>query len=329
MSECPYCVNSFEMNDTCHDEFRMWQGLVGPYYIPTIDEDGNLSWTNTGELPNPAPVNVIGPQGNGLLIAGIAETTGDLPETAANGVTWLVGAAAPYEGYVYLNGEWNDIGEVTLGPAGPQGLPGVGVPSGGTTGQVLQKASNSDYQTEWADPASGGDPPGTMLPLMDGTAAVGTARSYAREDHVHPQDSEIGELKTSLNSLSNDVDGIETALSNIGTVLVGTNSASLDVPNASYTTLSTLALPAGKWIVVAGHAYSSSFTTICSTQLYYVGGAAIPGTTLRFSGENGGGVNIVTILENNATETIGLRAYQSSGTTKTANSVSLQAIRIA
>lgn len=198
MSECPYCVNSFEMNDTCHDEFRMWQGLVGPYYIPTIDEDGNLSWTNTGELPNPSPVNVIGPQGNGLLIAGIAETTGDLPETAANGVTWLVGAAAPYEGYVYLNGEWNDIGEVTLGPAGPQGLPGVGVPSGGTTGQVLQKASNSDYQTEWADPASGGDPPGTMLPLMDGTAAVGTARSYAREDHVHPQDSEIAELKTNI-----------------------------------------------------------------------------------------------------------------------------------
>lgn len=197
MSECPYCTNAFEVNDTCHDEFRMWQGLVGPYYIPTI-EDGVLTWTNTGGLPNPNPINIIGAQGNGLYIGGIAETTGDLPETAENGVTWLVGADEPYEGYVYLNGSWVDIGAVTPGPTGPQGIPGAGVPSGGTTGQVLQKASNTDYQTEWADPESGGDPPGTMLPLMDGTAAVGTARSYAREDHVHPQDSEIAELKTSI-----------------------------------------------------------------------------------------------------------------------------------
>ena len=29
---------------------------------------------------------------------------------------------------------------------------GVGVPSGGTTGQILQKSSNTDYATEWATP---------------------------------------------------------------------------------------------------------------------------------------------------------------------------------
>ena len=191
MSECPYCVNSFEMNETCHDEFRMWQGLVGPYYIPSIDAAGNLSWTNTGELPNPATINVIGPQGNGLYIAGIAETTGDLPETAEEGSTWLVGASEPYEGYVFLNGEWVDIGEVTPGPTGPQGQPGIGIPTGGTIGQVLQKASGTDYDAEWSDAASGGDPPGTATPLMDGTAAVGTAHSYAREDHVHPTDSKL------------------------------------------------------------------------------------------------------------------------------------------
>ena len=28
---------------------------------------------------------------------------------------------------------------------------GIGVPSGGTTGQVLQKSSNTDYATEWGD----------------------------------------------------------------------------------------------------------------------------------------------------------------------------------
>jgi hypothetical protein len=42
------------------------------------------------------------------------------------------------------------------GPAGPAGADGVGVPAGGTTGQVLKKASNTDYDTEWADESGGG-----------------------------------------------------------------------------------------------------------------------------------------------------------------------------
>jgi len=48
-----------------------------------------------------------------------------------------------------------------IGPPGPagqdgeqgfQGVAGVGVPPGGTTGQILAKASNADYDTEWVDP---------------------------------------------------------------------------------------------------------------------------------------------------------------------------------
>ena len=37
------------------------------------------------------------------------------------------------------------------GPIGPQGEPGIGMPDGGTTGQVLVKASNSDYDFEYKD----------------------------------------------------------------------------------------------------------------------------------------------------------------------------------
>lgn len=38
--------------------------------------------------------------------------------------------------------------------AGPQGPPGVQVvPSGGTTGQVLAKLSNADYDVGWVTPA--------------------------------------------------------------------------------------------------------------------------------------------------------------------------------
>lgn len=35
-------------------------GKDGVTFIPTIDEDGNLSWTNNGELDNPATVNLKG-----------------------------------------------------------------------------------------------------------------------------------------------------------------------------------------------------------------------------------------------------------------------------
>lgn len=37
----------------------------------------------------------------------------------------------------------------TITPAGPQGEPGLGLPAGGTTGQILQKLSDNDYDTGW------------------------------------------------------------------------------------------------------------------------------------------------------------------------------------
>lgn len=43
-----------------------------------------------------------------------------------------------------------------------QGVPGVGVPSGGTTGQVLAKASNTNYDTVWATGGGGGGGSGTV-----------------------------------------------------------------------------------------------------------------------------------------------------------------------
>ncbi|MBI5687646.1 MAG: hypothetical protein HZC54_21455 [Verrucomicrobia bacterium] len=42
------------------------------------------------------------------------------------------------------------------GDTGDAGQPGVGVPSGGAVGQVLAKASGTDYDTLWVDPSGGG-----------------------------------------------------------------------------------------------------------------------------------------------------------------------------
>ena len=47
------------------------------------------------------------------------------------------------------------------GAQGPQGNPGVGVPSGGSAGQVLAKINGTDYNTEWVTPSSGGTAAGT------------------------------------------------------------------------------------------------------------------------------------------------------------------------
>lgn len=123
MSECPYCQNSFEMTEICHDEFRMWQGLVGPYYTPSVDEDGILSWTNTGGLPNPDPIDISGPAGSSFSIEGIVATVSALPQGGSEGV-WLVGTEAPYEGYSFVSGAWADIGQLAIGPRGEQGEPG-------------------------------------------------------------------------------------------------------------------------------------------------------------------------------------------------------------
>jgi hypothetical protein len=46
---------------------------------------------------------------------------------------------------------WNQLPYVGIeGPAGPTGSPGIGIVSGGTTGQALVKASDDDYDTTWS-----------------------------------------------------------------------------------------------------------------------------------------------------------------------------------
>lgn len=173
MTDCVYCQNTFEMDETCSDGFRMWQGLTGPYYIPSVDDLGNLSWTNTGELPNPDPVNITG---KGINIVGIVGSTDDLPDTANDFDAYLVGEEDPYNAYMWDGAAWVDLGIVGRGP---QGEPGPAGPQ--------------------VDPA-------TVAPLMDGTAAVGSSAKYAREDHVHPHDTGLSAGRVNVISTRFHVD---------------------------------------------------------------------------------------------------------------------------
>jgi len=82
---------------------------------------------------------------------------------------WYEGSGAPgavgQNDDFYLNRDNGDVyekvgGAWTLkcnikGPSGESGAAGPGLASGGTTGQVLKKKSETDYDTEWGD--GGGD----------------------------------------------------------------------------------------------------------------------------------------------------------------------------
>ena len=63
------------------------------------------------------------------------------------------------EAAVTVNGDVDNLNfdfKIPLGKTGPQGPAGPGVTTGGTTGQVLAKKSNANYDTEWINNSGGG-----------------------------------------------------------------------------------------------------------------------------------------------------------------------------
>lgn len=93
-----------------------------------------------------------GEQGPGYTIKGPAYAT---VEALAASVTapeegdqYNVGIAPPYNIYRWTGLEWEDQGALQ-GPPGADGAPGPGVATGGSTGQVLTKAGDADFDTEW------------------------------------------------------------------------------------------------------------------------------------------------------------------------------------
>ena len=63
--------------------------------------------------------------------------------------------------------EISDVSIGFQGPAGAAGAAGVGVPTGGTAGQVLAKLSGTNYDTAWQDASTGG---GVSVGLAAGLA---------------------------------------------------------------------------------------------------------------------------------------------------------------
>ena len=82
------------------------KGDAGPYYSPSVSVDGVLSWTNTGNLANPDPINLKGPKGD----------KGDTGDAGPQGERGPQGEQGP-------QGPQGEQG--SQGPQGPQGDPGT------------------------------------------------------------------------------------------------------------------------------------------------------------------------------------------------------------
>lgn len=94
-----------------------------------------------------------GDNGNNLRIDNVVSTASALPATPPEGENAVY--AVTDENALYM---WTSVGG-WVKAADLQGTPGqdgAGLPTGGTTGQVLSKTTATDYDTEWVDPPTGG-----------------------------------------------------------------------------------------------------------------------------------------------------------------------------
>ena len=129
----------------------------------------------------PGPTGATGPQGpqgepGPAATIGATGPSGPTGATGASGAPGLQGATgtsgpAGATGATGAQGPSGSSGSAgASGATGATGAIGPGVPTGGTTGQILAKTSNANYDTGWiAAPSGGGGGPITIADLPAGS----------------------------------------------------------------------------------------------------------------------------------------------------------------
>ena len=166
------------------------QGATGPSGTPGTQGPSGASGApgaqgSTGATgatgPSGAPSTIPGPTGP----TGPAGPTGATGPQGTQGVPGASGASgAPgVQGATGPSGPSGPIGATgpagTAGATGATGAAGVGVPAGGATGQLLAKASGTDFDTTWV--ATGGSPAiaTSILQIDDFPGATDDAKHVA------------------------------------------------------------------------------------------------------------------------------------------------------
>jgi hypothetical protein len=117
-------------------------------------------------------------------------------------------ATASYENNLLTLG----IPQGAKGNPGTNGRDGVGVPSGGTTGQVLKKKSGTNYDTEWGNATGGtwGSITGTLSNQSDlqtalnAKAAASSVYTKTETDALLNAKADASAIPTKVSDLTND-----------------------------------------------------------------------------------------------------------------------------
>lgn len=242
---------------------------------------GNNTWTDNGPFSGVAgpqgpqgvqgeqgPQGIQGETGSPFQIYDTLESFASLPDptTVTNNNVYLIlkdeeGNVFPIPHIAVLlvaSQSWYDVG--SMGTQGPKGDTGLGVPEGGTVGQVLVKNSDTDYDTSWKTgfmiSESGSNSNGNYIKFEDGTMICYTQKSLeiactAQWITLYEGGTSAGDLPMTFSStpicmVSNtQPDGYLEGIRDTTTTSWGTVRMAL--PASGTRTFSVTLLAIGKW----------------------------------------------------------------------------------
>lgn len=150
------------------------QGVIGPGYAATSTTSlacagsGSKAFATQAGLAYSAGARLRATSaGTGEWMEGVVTAYSGTTLTATMDLNSGAGTHADWD--INLAGQQGQTG--STGPTGATGATGAGVPTGGTSGQVLAKNSSTDYDTSWQ--AAGGVPSGVVVFTILSTAPSG------------------------------------------------------------------------------------------------------------------------------------------------------------
>ena len=172
----------------------------------------NGAGTEMPQQPKLQFVNATVTNGNGVTIVSGNGEKGDAATVTVG--TTTTGAAGTNASVTNSGTEYDAVLNFVI----PRGADGEGVPSGGTTGQVLTKASNTDGDVTWTTPAGGatwGSITGTLSNQTDLQNALDSAGKVKAVDGFSP-DTTTGNVTTERVLTQAQYDALSEAEKNNG-----------------------------------------------------------------------------------------------------------------
>ena len=262
---------------------------------------------NTGTQGPQGSIGLEGPQGP----TGLKGDQGLIGNTGTQGIQGIEGPQGP----TGAKGDQGLIGNTgtqgVQGNTGTQGNAGVGVPVGGSAGQVLAKIDSDDYNTQWVNQGNSN--------RWDATAAEPNGcpifaeltpdhfEAYTQRSHIQLQNNGYWDIGSNLqgNGVQGYFDGKTTVYSDTSTVVVRTSG----INEWTFGTDGKLTLPDGTVIdpytftdqttVFPGYVNSTTTKGIALTTGEITNTIIIPGTDFTAAVGSGTNTNPIAISGKN------------------------------